>query len=105
MKQNDAVLNLRIATELHEQLKALAQTKYMPLSVMVRLALMDYIKQEAPTALSSQTLPAKTYMGKPMSKMTDEEIERGRQARLRQLNNPQAPSTQIGDQQFQDDWL
>lgn len=105
MKQNDAVLNLRIATELHEQLKALAQTKYMPLSVMVRLALMDYIKQEAPTALASQTMPAKTYQGKPMSKMTEDEIERGRLARLRQLNNPQSPSTQLSDQQFADDWL
>lgn len=104
MKQNDAVLNLRIATELHDQLKALAQTKYMPLSVMVRLALMDYIRQEAPTALSSQTMPVKTYQGKPMSKMTEDEIERGRLARLRQLNNPQAPSQQI-DQQFADDWL
>lgn len=101
MKQNDAVLNLRIATELHDQLKALAQTKYMPLSVMVRLALMDYIKQEAPTALASQTQPVKPHMGKPISKMTEEELERGRQARLRQLNNPQSPSVQLSE----DDWL
>lgn len=105
MKQNDAVLNLRIATELHDQLKALAQAKYMPLSVMVRLALMDYIKQEAPTALTTQTQPMKTYLGKPMSKMSEDEIERGRQARLRQLNQPQSPSTQLSDQQFSDDWL
>ena len=102
MKQNDAVLNLRIATELHDQLKALAQTKYMPLSVMVRLALMDYIKQEAPLALSHQSAPA-PQQRRPLS---PREIKELNEQRLRQpAGIPQSPSTQLSDQQFADDWL
>ena len=100
MKQNDAVLNLRIATELHEQLKALAQTKYMPLSVMVRLALMEYIRQEAPSTLTAQPhapKPEKKYTGSiggvPVSEI------------MARRNAPQSPSSQITDQQFADDWL
>lgn len=97
MKQNDAVLNLRIATELHEQLKALAQTKYMPLSVMVRLALMDYIRQEAPSALTPQPhaqKPEKKYTGS-IGGVPIAEI-------MAKRNAPQAPSQQ---NDVADDWL
>ena len=102
MKQNDAVLNLRIATELHDQLKALAQTKYMPLSVMVRLALMDYIKQEAPLALSHQSAPL-PQQRRPLS---PREIRELNDQRLRQPAGvmPQSPSTQTNLSGIED-WL
>jgi hypothetical protein len=91
MKQNDAVMNIRIATELHDQLKALAKKKYMPLSVMVRLALMDYITHEAPSVLLST--PQQTPQRKPMS---DKEYKFMREQEMRGLpmNRPQAPSQQ-----------
>jgi hypothetical protein len=107
MKQNDAVMNIRIATELHDQLKALAQKKYMPLSVMVRLALMDYITHEAPSVLLStpqQHAPQK----KPMSAQ-EYKFFREQQMRGADMPNtrPQSPSNQneLSDQQFADDWL
>jgi hypothetical protein len=95
MKQNDAVLNLRIATELHDQLKALAQSKYMPLSVMVRLALMDYIKQEAPNTLTTQP-----YQAKPEKKYTGSINGVPISEIMARRNAPQSPSQQLSE----DDW-
>lgn len=92
MKQNDAVMNIRIATELHDQLKALAKKKYMPLSVMVRLALMDYITHEAPSVLLST--PQQTAQRKPMS---DKEYKFMREQEMRgmPITRPQSPSNQL----------
>jgi antitoxin component of RelBE/YafQ-DinJ toxin-antitoxin module len=51
-RNNDTNLNIRIPTALHEQLKVVADTLYMPVSVMVRLALADYVRNHATTALA-----------------------------------------------------
>lgn len=100
MKQNDAVMNIRIATELHDQLKALAKKKYMPLSVMVRLALMDYITHEAPSVLLST--PQQTPQRKPMS---DKEYKFMREQEMRgmPITRPQSPSQQTD--LSEDDWV
>lgn len=110
MKQNDTVMNIRIATELHDQLKALAKRKYMPLSVMVRLALMDYITHEAPSVLlTPQNTPQQP--SKPMS-AKDYKFIREQQMRGADISTliqtPQAPSVQnqLGQNQLsEDDWL
>lgn len=100
MKQNDAVMNIRIATELHDQLKALAKKKYMPLSVMVRLALMDYITHEAPSVLLST--PQQTTQRRPMS---DKEYKFMREQEMRgmPITRPQSPSQQTD--LSEDDWV
>lgn len=51
-KLNDQTLNIRIPNALHEQLKIVAETQYMPMSVMVRLALAEYVRTHATTALA-----------------------------------------------------
>jgi predicted DNA-binding protein len=102
MKQNDAVMNIRIATELHDQLKALAKKKYMPLSVMVRLALIDYITHEAPSVLLSTSQP-QTPQRKPMSA---QEFKFMREQQMRGADisaiRPQSPSQQ--NDLSEDDW-
>jgi hypothetical protein len=103
MKQNDAVMNIRIATELHDQLKALAKKKYMPLSVMVRLALIDYITHEAPSVLLSTPQP-QTPQRKPMSA---QEFKFMREQQMRGADisaiRPQSPSQQ--NELSEDDWV
>jgi hypothetical protein len=98
MKQNDAVMNIRIATELHDQLKALAKKKYMPLSVMVRLALMDYITHEAPSVLLNPTQP-QTPQRKPM---TAQEFKFMREQQMRGADMPTSPSQRINDPDLAD---
>jgi hypothetical protein len=100
MKQNDTVMNIRIATELHDQLKALAKKKYMPLSVMVRLALMDYITHEAPSVLLS-TPQSHTPQRKPMS---DKEYKFMREQEMRGASplRPQSPSNQLSAEELAD---
>lgn len=103
MKQNDTVMNLRIATELHDQLKALAKKKYMPVSVMVRLALMDYITQEAPSVLLNSTQVQS--VGKPMS---NREYKFIREQQMRDsASMPASPSQRVIDPNnlSEDDWL
>lgn len=51
-RHNDQTLNIRIPNALHEQLKIVAETQYMPMSVMVRLALAEYVRTHATTALA-----------------------------------------------------
>ena len=51
-RTNDQTLNIRIPNALHDQLKVVAETQYMPVSVMVRLALAEYVRTHATTALS-----------------------------------------------------
>ena len=51
-RTNDQTLNIRIPNALHEQLKIVAETQYMPMSVMVRLALAEYVRTHATTALA-----------------------------------------------------
>ena len=100
MKQNDTVMNIRIATELHDQLKALAKKKYMPLSVMVRLALMDYITHEAPSVLLS-TPQSHTPNKKPM---TAQEYKFMREQEMRGASplRPQSPSNQLSAEELAD---
>jgi hypothetical protein len=98
MKQNDTVMNIRIATELHDQLKALAKKKYMPLSVMVRLALMDYITHEAPSVLlSTPQMPQR----KPMSDK-DYKFMREQEMRGMPITRPQSPSNQLSAEELAD---
>jgi hypothetical protein len=93
MKQNDAIMNIRIATELHTQLKALASKKYMPLSVMVRLALMDYLVHEAPNALLN-TQPQPNFANKKPMSDKDYKFMREQEMRGMPINRPQSPSNQ-----------
>jgi predicted DNA-binding protein len=51
-RTNDQTLNIRIPNALHEQLKVVAETQYMPMSVMVRLALAEYVRTHATVALA-----------------------------------------------------
>lgn len=51
-RTNDQTLNIRIPNTLHEQLKVIAEAQYMPVSVMVRLALAEYVRTHATSALS-----------------------------------------------------
>jgi hypothetical protein len=62
---NDATLAIRLPEHIHDQLKALADAKFMPVSLMVRLMLIDYLKQEAPNALTTQTHPHTTPQNSP----------------------------------------
>ena len=94
-------MNIRIATELHDQLKALASKKYMPLSVMVRLALMEYLAHEAPSVLLNTPQPDQPKK-KPMSNQ-DYKFMREQEMRGMPITRPQSPSnqTELSD----DDWL
>lgn len=49
--QNDSILAIRMPTKLLHQLNALAQAKHMGTATMARMALTDYLKDEAPDAL------------------------------------------------------
>lgn len=51
-KHNDQTLQIRIPKELHDQLKVVAEAMYMPISVMVRLALAEHVRTHATSALS-----------------------------------------------------
>ena len=51
-KINDQTLNIRIPNELHEKLKVVAESHYMPTSVMIRLALAEYVRTHATVALA-----------------------------------------------------
>lgn len=101
---NDALINIRLPKALHEQLTALADAKYMPLSVMVRIALSDYLHEEAPSSLSSAL--TSTRQPKPR-KWTRAEIEEAKQLKY------EASQIQWGDadipkppskQQEYDEW-
>lgn len=85
---NDQTLNIRIPNTLHEQLKIVAESQYMPMSVMVRLALAEYVRTHATVALSRVAVNPQTPQQKP--------------------TGPQRPSMQFTpeqQQQFEDDWL
>ena len=64
VKNND-LLTIRLPAELMQQLESLAQTKYMGVSTMARLALVQYLNTEAPKALLGIT-PQPQAKGKPL---------------------------------------
>ena len=102
--QNDALINIRLPKALHEQLTALADAKYMPLSVMVRIALSDYLHEEAPSSLSSAL--TSTRQPKPR-KWTRAEIEEAKQlkyeASLIQWGDADIPKPPSKQQDY-DEW-
>ena len=63
--QNDAVLAIRINQELLNQLNALAKTKAIGASSLVRMLVAEYIRSEAPKALLGAT-PQPQAKGKPL---------------------------------------
>jgi antitoxin component of RelBE/YafQ-DinJ toxin-antitoxin module len=70
-KINDQTLNIRIPNALHEQLKLVAESQYMPMSVMIRLALGEYVRTHATVALSrvaiNPQLPSQPQSNAPKS--------------------------------------
>jgi antitoxin component of RelBE/YafQ-DinJ toxin-antitoxin module len=62
-QQNDAILAVRINKDLLEQVNALAKTKAIGTSSLVRMLLSDYLRNEAPKALLSST-PQQPVKGK-----------------------------------------
>lgn len=53
MSTNDTIMNVRLPKELHAQVNALAKSQMMPMSVLTRLALVEYVKNHAHTALTT----------------------------------------------------
>lgn len=53
MSTNDTIMNVRLPKELHNQVNALAKSQMMPMSVLTRLALVEYVKNHAHTALTA----------------------------------------------------
>jgi len=80
-RTNDQTLNIRIPNALHDQLKVVAETQYMPVSVMVRLALAEYVRTHATVALARVAVNPQT-------------------PNTPQSNAPKSPS----EQQYEDDW-
>ena len=66
--QNDVLLAIRMPKKLLDQLNALAVAKHMGTATMARMALIDYLKDEAPNALIGVSTPA------PVSKLTGKPI-------------------------------
>ena len=88
-KHNDQTLNLRIPNALHEQLKIVAEAQYMPVSVMVRLALSEYVRTHATSALARVAVNTQHP-----------------QIPQRNPNLPKAPSMQLPEwADPNDDWL
>lgn len=88
IKHNDQVLNIRIPTALYEQLKVVAETQYMPVSVMVRLALAEYVRTHATVALSRVAVNPQQPQPLPHNP-----------------NIPRRPSDQLIGYAEQDEWL
>jgi len=61
--QNDVLLAIRMPKKLLDQLNALAVAKGVGTSTMARMALIDYLKDEAPNALIGASIPQP--QGKP----------------------------------------
>lgn len=57
------VLAIRINKDLLEQFNALAKTKAIGASSLVRMLISDYLRDEAPKALLTQSQPTKTKTG------------------------------------------
>jgi hypothetical protein len=55
--QNDVLLAIRMPKKLLDQLNALAVVKGVGTSTMARMALIDYLKDEAPNALIGASIP------------------------------------------------
>ena len=62
------ILAIRMNPQLLNQLNALAVAKHMGTATMARMALIDYLKDEAPNALIGVSTPA------PVSKLTGKPI-------------------------------
>ena len=65
--QNDVLLAIRMPKKLLDQLNALAVAKGVGTSTMARMALIDYLKDEAPNALIGASIPQQLTKGKPVS--------------------------------------
>jgi len=63
--QNDVLLAIRMPKKLLDQLNALAVAKGVGTSTMARMALIDYLKDEAPNALIGASIP------QPQSKLSN----------------------------------
>lgn len=74
--QNDEILAIRMPQKLLVQLNALAQAKGVGTSTMARMALIDYLKDEAPDALIG-TVPNTTQTnGRKLSAYEISEIKK-----------------------------
>ena len=88
--QNDAVLAIRINQELLDQLNALARTKSIGASSLVRMLLSDYIRNEAPKILLGVT--SRPQKGKVLTS-----YDRGLEA--------MSPAQRKAyDEKFEEDW-
>lgn len=66
--KNEELLAIRMPKKLHDQLNALAQSKYMGVSTMARNVLAQYLIDEAPNALLGATpQPQQPTKGKQMT--------------------------------------
>jgi len=80
MSTNDTIMNVRLPKELHNQVNALAKSQMMPMSVLTRLALVEYVKNHAHTALTApfnNPQTNKPQVAKPSDQyISDEEYDR-----------------------------
>lgn len=97
---NNATLTIRLPEAILAQLTTIADAQYKTASVAVREEIIKYIQQNAIFLTAQhpqQNQPVKKYTGSiggvPIADI------------MAKRSTPQAPSTQVGDQQFQDDWL
>jgi hypothetical protein len=66
--KNEETLAIRLPKKLHDQLIALAQSKYMGVSTMARNVLAQYLIDEAPNALLGSTpQPQQPSKGRALS--------------------------------------
>jgi hypothetical protein len=78
MQRNNTHLNIRIPQALHAQVESLAEKQMMPMSVLTRLALVEYVKNHAIDALVPMPIHthtqtnAHTQIAKPIAKPSEQ---------------------------------
>lgn len=80
MQRNNTHLNIRIPQALHAQVESLAQKQMMPMSVLTRLALVEYVKNHAIDALVSTAIQTHAHtqtntsptLQKPLAKPSEQ---------------------------------
>ena len=103
--KNLANINFRCSKELHEQAEKLSELTMIPVSIMCRLALTDYIKNHSVNiVVGSDAVKKPSHAITPPSKrtvMTREEIEeeRLRDEWVKSMGEPE------GKIEYEDDWL
>jgi len=66
--EHDAVLAVRMPKQMLAQLNQLSRLKMMPTAVMVRIALAEYMQQEAPNTLLTPIARQQATQAKPIQK-------------------------------------